>query len=606
MLTTMKLIADTSSLEDSVTVLQLHEGIHLYKTEDILSANKMVYEDFPYSFEVDEDLSSYASVVMYFNREKVSIQYRGNQIFVRNEDGDNRVFKGLLGFLQIVLYLEDYQGNEQIYYSEYASIMVKQGTPKSRNVESMLRFIYENQKDLLYASANVMNSGKTFGEKFNDFGSELKFLDELADVYERNVGYFRANSRFKLEQVEIVDSVYKMQYVNEKTIRHIVEHPDLLRVDKAGIKVGKNSFLPDKTLMPQNKITLDIYENQVIVGFLKKVLFDTKVLKNQISDYINASNSKDATMDEYVPSSNLIFSNVLEVLKEYRRRAEEIYDRFLKISSVYARMLPVHDADCSVQPKPTQIFLSVPQYNQIYTAIHKWYQKTGYDFSSEKVMLQLMDIPSIYEIYILVKLIQKILSKGYELIYSKKVSYPNISSLFYRKESNNTFVFEKEGKELTLYYEPAIYNSDSAYNGINLFRNTSVSFIKAGMAIDTPDSFNKGTYYVPDFVIKYKNRESEKYVIMDAKYTPFIKAHNILSPELVYKYIFSITPANDDVQLAGLGIFNGIYRREPMQSLYDSNVKKKVTPFVDFIPLSEEMPDDERNYNLEEVWKNII
>lgn len=114
MLTTMKLIADTSSLEDSVTVLQLHEGIHLYKTEDILSANKMVYEDFPYSFEVDEDLSSYASVVMYFNREKVSIQYRGNQIFVRNEDGDNRVFKGLLGFLQIVLYLEDYQGNEQI------------------------------------------------------------------------------------------------------------------------------------------------------------------------------------------------------------------------------------------------------------------------------------------------------------------------------------------------------------------------------------------------------------------------------------------------------------------------------------------------------------
>ena len=602
MLQVIKVVAASPNFAGNGTELQLHQGIHLYKTEDILSATKMVYEDTPYFFEVDEDLSSYASVRMYFNKERVRIHCNGTQITVDTKERDGKIFHGLLGFLQIRLYLESYDGTEEVYHSEYASIMVKPGSPKVRNVEAMLHYIYDNQRDLLYATANVVNCGKNLGEKFDDFASELSFLEELADVYERNIGYFKANSRFKLEQVEVVDSIYKMQYVNEKTVRHIVEHPDLLRVGKTGIKMGKQSFLPDKTLMPQNKITWDIYENQVILGFLKKIIFDTKDLRERLSDYIAAANTRELPAGEYVPSSNLIFSNVLEVLKEYRKRTDSIYDRFVKMASIYSQILPVHEIDCSVQPKPTQIFLSVPQYNQIYTAMHKWYQKTGYDFSTEKVMLQLMDIPSIYEVYILVRLIQAILAKGYVNISDKRILYPNVSTAFYRKETNNTFTFSKENKYITLYYEPAIYNSDSAYNGINLFRNTSVSFFNSGYDTNSTRS-NTGSYYVPDFLMKVEEEEQEKYLIMDAKYSSFEKVKYELTPELVYKYIFSISPTINNAKVLGLGIFNGIYKREPKQSLYDGNVVRDIHPFVELIPLSEEMSKEEIEQNMESLWR---
>ena len=606
MLDEIRLITDGYQFDKPDVKLQLYKGVHLFKYEDILSSTKVVYEDIPYELEVDDDLSDYAYVSLFFNNEEIQVVCKKNKIIVTDEGSGKTIFNSYFGFLQIRLLMMNIDGTEENYYSEYASIMVKKGTKKSRNVEGMLKYIYDNQKSMLYNSANLLDIGNNYDETFSDFASELTFLGELADTYERNAGYFKANSRFKLEQVEKVDTTNKIQYLNDKTIRYIVEHPNNLHVDKTGIKVGAQSFLPDKTLMIQNRITTDIYENRVIVSFIKKILYDTKKLRDSIVEYISLSSSNNIQYEGYVSSSNLIFSNVVDALKEYKDKTDVLYNRFVGISAMYSKILPVDEIDCSVLPRPTQLFLSVPQYNQMYTVIYKWYQKSGYDFKTEKVMLRLIDIPSIYELYILVRLIEKVSSKGYESVASKRINYPGISKLFELKETNNTLVFRKDNKELTIYYEPVIYNNDSSYNDISLFRNTSVPYSRLSINSRSHDFISRGSYYVPDYIIKIKENEQEKYVIIDAKYARFDKVKYLFAPELVYKYLFSISPLNDKAEIIGLGIINGIYNGEAFQSMYDGGVSCQIKPFVNFVPLSEEVENEVIDSNLERFWKNML
>ena len=614
MIQLLKLIADNGNEVE----LNMHEGILPYTTEEILATNKQVYEDMPYRFEVDEDLSVYSNVSVYVNDEPISTQCDGTIIYIAGKNAPEalrKLFRGCLGFVQIQIRLEDPFGNESLYCSEYASIMIKANMPKNQNVDAMLQYIYHNQKDFLYTKTNILSSGKQYDSTYNDFWAEIVFLEDIVGIYEHNVGYFRANSRFKLEQKDVVDSIVKMQYVNERSLRYIAQHPDLLRQNVTGIKLGKNSYLPDKTMMPQNQITKDIYENQVIVSFIKHLIYETDNLASSLNQFISKAVAPQSTQDDYVYSSSFFFSNIIDKLRSYRSEVENIKQRLERIHAVYSRILPVKEIDCSTQPKPTAVFLSVPQYNQIYTVIQKWYQKSGYDFASEKIMMNFLNIPTVYEIFVLVKLINLISSKGYELSESKKVRYPHINESFSIKEYNNVYTFRRENEEITLLYEPAIYDADMYHvNQLNLYRNNAMSFSKTTKEwsgnnekwLDYEDYLLCYKYYVPDFVIKRKKSGKEQYVIMDAKFSKATKIMSDVLPEMILKYIFSLSPLTDNAEILGLNIFSGIPEWKQVKSVYENKVyERKVAPSVNIVPLTGEMEDEEHKRNLDRIWEEL-
>ncbi len=144
----------------------------------------------------------------------------------------------------------------------------------------------------------------------------------------------------------------------------------------------------------------------------------------------------------------------------------------------------------------------------------------------------------------------------------------------------NTFVFKKGEQLLTLYYQPVIYNDERKENNISLYRNNSAP---------VGDYENGSSYYVPDFIIKIENEERAHYIICDAKFSTFgtIKKHYL--KDLVFKYIFSLTPTDTNDKILGVSVLHGKYdENEKLKSIYDNELQgKSISPFFDIIPIIE-------------------
>lgn len=590
----MEILRLIPSLGNNVE-LQLHREKSIYTLEAILSSDKRVYEDITYEFEM-VDAPEYNELSVYFNGEAMDFSVQGTNFVVNSETHNQAVFGGRIGFLQISLCFETNIGEKIWYYSEYVSILVK-STRDNQAINTMLDYVYENQRDLLYQGVGSVLIGKNYQQSYDDFWSQILLLEEIMKVYENQFGYFKANCRTKLEECEVVDRTDKLQYVDARTIRYIVQHPEYLKNDVRGIELGHQKFLPTKTLMIQNKNTYDIYENQVVVSFLKRICNEVAELRGKVEQFIDNIAIGFNSENDYIVSSQIIYKNAYDSLSEFFERLKIIEDKVEYLYVSYRGILDVTEQDLINIPKPTAIFMSIPQYNQIYICIHRWFSKTGYDFIKERYMLGFFDAPSIYEAYVLTKLLGMIKDYGYELQEAKKVTYHLGSNVrFQQKDCNNTFKFVDGNNTVILYYEPVIYDHDTRnINGIGLYRNNSVGFRQDS------EQETIGSCYTPDYLIKLVVKGMEKYIILDAKYKYFSNVRHKDVPVLSYKYLFSIDPVDSNCSVEGLGLIYGKHNNiTSVASFFDREIPgtRDKSPFVRLIPLTENMSYENQRRNV--------
>ncbi len=567
--------------------IDVFPGKWTYRIEDVINSKARVYENRRYSMFVDTE-ENIASLSIYLNGERINtILVREQGCFALTES--SRLFQGQLGFAQFVLCINSPDGEERWYYSDFASIMVK-SSDRSQAVSKMLKYIYDNQSIAIQGEQSVTLVGDDASEHFDDFWSQLQLLEEIAGVYERNYGYFKANARYKLEPVERVDRVEKLQSIDPKTLAYIIQHPDLLRREMTGIKHGRQSFLPSKTLMFQNQMTLDIYENQVIQGFLKKVLMDARDLAATIDHLLSSLTYDNEEDDGYIISSELLFQNARDVLVSYKDRVITVQDKLSYYYVAYKQLLDLNDMDILHQPEPTAIFMNVPQYSQIYSCIDKWFGKKGYKFDNELALLNFFSIPEIYEIYVFLKMIDCIKMCGFEVVDKSLIKYAMEGKYFKPRKYQNYYRFAREDIELSLYYEPVITDDGFEQSDvIGLYRNNTISF--AG----DNSSERRQHIYTPDYIIKIQDGSKKtRYVICDAKYSYPEKIRNSLVPELTFKYLFSISPKDEESKVAGMSIFFGISNEQNfISSIYDRENQNPIRPFAQLVPFSERMEREE-------------
>lgn len=587
----LKSLSMTPENGESIT-LKLDNVKQPYAVENILGVNCKVMDDQDYTIFL-ENYEKISMVSVYVNGELTESRYMGGAIYFSGESVP--LFSGIIGFAQLSLHIIYLNGNEEWLFSEYAAVLIK-STESNKAVDSMLKYVYENQGSILRGDAKVTDIGTATSDQFGDFWSQIILLEEIANVYESSYGYFMANCRYKLDRVEMLDRAEKLQVVDAKTIQYITQHPEYLKREVTGIRHGKQTFLPSKTLMMQNRISNDIYENQVVLSFLDTVLGDVVSLSVQIRNYLDLIRYDNETENGYIVSAYLLYVNAKEVLEEFLVRVEGIENQFQKMLTMYSRILNVKRVSLKSRPQPTPIFLNVPQYNRVYTCIMRWFSHKGYDLSNEKVMLNFFDAPSIYEAYTLIKLVNQIKEMGYELVEVKKIAYPKKSNWAYNsKDCNNTYIFRDDNSEITLYYEPFVYNEDrSDINNISLYRNNSTSLNRE------TDEERQGNYYVPDYIIRYSEGSEESYIICDAKFSRKDKVQRRIMPGLIYKYITSISASGNDARIKGLFVFYGLEQdASNMESFYDNQLSslKPIEPRVEMVPLSETMAYSDQSKN---------
>ncbi len=563
--------------------------------DDIHLSDNNVYAEMEYEALLSGDnISEVREISFYINDEKVVCNYNNGTISFRHVGFGRRIFCDCYGFAQIEIILE-FDGENISLRSEYLPVLVRKGKLND-SVQRMAKFVYDNYEELLYG--NDIHPRNLSGMKESDYKSlesRLLLLNRMAGLYEENFSYFKANSRFKSEPKEYVDRFEKLQFITNSTIQHISQHPEELEQVNytTGITYLQHNMQPKRTLISRNMYTYDIYENQIIVGFLKTVIAAIVDIKHRVEQTLNKIPAREVEIDGYVTSAFFIFSSTKKILESYHGELLMLENRFIALYGAYSDILKVKEAIVSVVPKPTAVFLAIPQYHVIFNSILEWFKYGICDLLREQFMLTFLRSSTLYECYLLTKLNKYFVEHGFERSGHNTYSYPMRKNARYRNTRfSNTFVFRRgENLTVTVYYQPVIYDKDYQHNGIGLHRTTSIV-----IADDSPEE-RIGRYYAPDYILKMETSKITRYVILDAKFSTCSTIKNFYFSKLAYKYVFSVSTINPENVLAGFCVINGITENDEtdvLRDAYDYRLPNEfITPDASIMTLTEMSEDNE-------------
>ncbi|MDE7326041.1 MAG: DUF2357 domain-containing protein, partial [Lachnospiraceae bacterium] len=123
--------------------------------------------------------------------------------------------------------------------------------------------------------------------RYSSLMAQIILAKEIAIAYESNYGFFKANSRFKVEKKPIIGRFERLQYISSATLQYVAVHPEQLAVvcSNSGIRVRGRVYQPQKTLFMKNECAYDTYENRVILSFLRKMIDEVAKLREKVNNF---------------------------------------------------------------------------------------------------------------------------------------------------------------------------------------------------------------------------------------------------------------------------------------------------------------------------------
>lgn len=570
---------------------------------------KSIYSNLTYVFFIDGiDISQIENVDVYINDCPENCIYENGEIrFPSKKKQDRKIFIDCYGVVEITLHIYLADNSEITLCSEYLSVLVQNGELNDA-VKAMAQYVYSNQDDLLLngdPKPKDLASLKKDGSQ--SLLTQVLLAEEIAQVYEHSYGYFKANSRFKIEKIASVDNIEKLQYITPATMQYIAIHPEQLQQvnNTTGIRINNLTYHPKKTLIIEDQASHDIYENRIIVGFLQTMMGNIDTLIENIDSLLQNMPRESKVVGDYIHSSFFIFAHTTKMLQDYKNRLTIAKQKIAHLRQLYSSIMAVKSIEVLYPPKPTALFMSVPQYHKIFWVISQWFSFGIYNFEKENFMLSFVKVSSLYESYVLVKFITYLKARGFVLEESKQCHYPISESWKYKNTNcKNTFVFSGESKRITIYYQPVVFDFDSRQiNGIALYRNTTVCVEQ-----ERKTSYkNSRYYYTPDYIIKTESDNVERYMILDAKFSTLANVKEYSIAALSFKYLFSISTIADNKSVDGLCIVYGkCTTNNKLQSAYDRQISpQKITPFADMLPLLAEVNEDDHDIALQQLLSKI-
>lgn len=564
-----------------------------------------VFSDCEYSFSFDGvTFDRNEKVRVYVNENKESLFFNGREItFPVNYDGsggNRKIFADLYGFVDITVEFISDTGDTALH-TGYIPVLVRR-TKEAEAVRGMVRYISEHAQDLLVTDRGAKDvTGLRDGGR-KSLSVQLQLAEEIAGVYEKLYGHFLLNSRYTTHQAYRVDDMEKLRQIGAPTLQYIVRHPEQLeKTAGKGIAFGKGTYIPRKTLISTEEITMNIYENESMVSFLLSVLRSLEELEKKLEELISGTGeAEEESSSEYVLSSVYIFGELGYQMTANRERIEKVIRRFEMLYHNYSDLYSVKGTRIDCAPRQTAIYEGVPQYNMAYTAMCRWFRFGVYDFSSEELVMTCQRISVLYETYTLARMLTAVTDRGYRLKDSRRYIYDKDAAKYYRNTiCRNTYEFVSEDRELTVYYQPLITTgAKESVNGFTLYRNTSLSL--------ADDKGRLGSSYTPDFLIKVKDAVGTRYKIYDSKYSDEYTVMNYRVADCILKYLFSVSPSDSKERVDGMYIFYGRTDGRSERNLHDCEpAASPVSPEVRLIPLSEKDPTSELQTGTENFLRTI-
>ncbi len=602
----LRLLPENGEPQD--LVLQEHQvASSLLDTAKFSTA--FVFRDRKYRAQLINLNTSIENLRFLVNGEPVNINYLPDSGFITFLDTSfgAQIFTECYGFVQLTIIYNDINGNQFLCDTEYIHVMVRKGR-QNDSVRRITEYVYTQSADLLYGKSLPRETAGLRDNTHKTLESRILLLERIAVVFEENYRYFKTNCRFKTVPREHVDHFEKLQYVSSNTLHYIAQHPEELQPvhHSTGINIGRTFYQPNKTLITDSVKSVDIYENRVILGFLIHLNSEIKRIEQELISITSNVQQQAFEDGDYIASSYFIYANTISSLKIILADIRRLRTKYEHLLFSYSAIFSIKSASAIISlPRFTHLFKSIQQYHQIYQCAISWFSMGAFSLSEENFMLSFIKMSTLYEVYVLAKIMAFFKSTGYELLNAHKIQYPvSPSSRFRNAHCNNLYVFKKDAGMVTLYYQPVIYSTDmGSLSGIGLYRNNAISFpdVDAGSIMQRRTQANN-PMYTPDFLLKYETEgvTGAKYLISDAKFSTVknVRTHQVA--KLAYKYLFSISPISNADTIIGLCIFNGQSDTETDKShnIYDFELANPISPKAEIVTLTENSTE---NHALHEI-----
>ncbi len=548
------------------------------------TGKELIYNDNKYFFMLSGTTSlpstiyindeAFQTVIMGYSNDSIKFRLNNPGFSTQN----NMPFLDCFGAVKVEMNIDGTQ------YTTKAIDVLVSNTNINNSVINMVQYIYDNCEKYLYEEHG--NSSIKAGIKQNSIvplETKIILLKKILCVYKESYHFLKINPYSKLKKKVCIDSFDKLQAISHDTIRYIITHSDeLMAVDyNTGIQHNRTYYQPQKTLIEFNSYSYDVYENQVVVGFLHSII---KTINEMIDGIQQNSYLQRYAVNKsgYIDSMYHIFSKSIKKVTGYLQDLTKLKSDFTQLYFLYVNIFKIKGISVSGIPLFSPVFRSINAYRNIYQMIHDWFSLGNYDLGREELLLSFITTSKIYEYFCLIKLLN-CLENHHSWIFSeqKRLVYPHTGNNYINTRYNNYFVFEKGSVRLALYFQPVIYGNNNGTNGIDLFRNTSTN--------SHLGNIYEGGKYTPDYLLKLKIGDYSEYLLIDAKFSTVSNIKKYQLQELVYKYLFSVSTLSDKDSIRGLyvicGKTSGTDTRIIVHDLAEK-INKEVEPFAELLVMN--------------------
>lgn len=598
--------------------------------EYIISENKLIYEDEWYTgyikLQCNKEIYTEIKEIKIFLNKKyigkcvldrfiyseqgyiIPLSFLSNDLYIDKA----QVFLLQCDLIQLSVQIDGYDDCTECKISNYYICIGGKDindSANSDNIKAIIDELYFLDDDELNKwvfsknEAKMLNGSITEGSwrenSFKSLNSYIQMVEKIYICYKKNISLFNSKKMYKITKNSHICEYNKLKNFTCNDIDWLfknMEQMSIVNFDTA-IKYNGKNYLPIELKTEFVENNFNIYENKVVLSFLKYVLKKSLELEKHLKKEIDVENN-------LIENFNIIdqqnFSAPIITIKQYQTKKYKIsYEYMTKLNkelsatfNLYSNILKCDVMENFKQPKNTKIFNEVRHYSEIYNLIVLWNKFGEFDLDKEDVFINIKTADKLFEYYSLIKIIQMFQKHGFRfnyLKYKNKFYKYKVADKRYIIDYDiaNTYNMINKEFNLTIYYQPVIYSND-IQNEITLYRTT-----------------DKKNYFIPDFIIKIWKGTEKKciYAILDSKYS---SRSNILMHYFeheIFRYGCQITDINNSNNICLLWMLQGrignnegnIYRYQ------NSPLAKQHKPFPSYAIISL----NSQNTEITDLWDEL-
>ena len=445
-------------------------------------------------------------------------------------------FRNYCGLAELSVNISGYDIDEKVI--AFNNIDILASKLSANRVTAMLDFLSSNEAKDIEALARITKRESGLQQDKELITSLVDKLSSYLIIIRQIIPKIIHKPITKVQPISKVLPFTKDLYLNHDSIKWLSMNLDELipcsKYDNYDVVLNKKFYKINKILVNYFIENTDIYENQVVHGFIKIILIKIDSILNEYNSKYN-ENSKSSNIDGYFSLFSKISKFQHEINKNLIQKLKKFKSELLQIDRLISEKLPVSKALIN-----TPFFSLKVKNNDNYKIIFKKMielKKIGSpDWSLQEELNSIRDIPKLFEYYCL------LLTKRSISSILNTYAQTSIKGSFTEHINDNYLSYSNIESSIDIFYEPKIWSDKNVDSIIPTLINSEAWRVDNNQILSRKNTYTgpKSRHRCPDIIVRLKNLNSEQYIIIDAKYTNSFLSWRTYLPELAMKYIHGI------------------------------------------------------------------